>query len=152
MCPSSPEELAQPEAREAARRPVFIMGSRGKMGLMLSERLRGAGYEVEGFDAGEKPEDASLAEAIRPRIHDDSVIVMCVPVGKLREALASVTSLLGPENLLMDITSVKSLPMQWMEEAFNGMVVGSHPLFGPNPNPVDMRVALVRGEKAHDAA
>jgi prephenate dehydrogenase len=35
-----------------------------------------------------------------------------------------------------------------MEESFSGEVVGAHPLFGPDPEPADMKVALVRGRRA----
>ena len=38
---------------------------------------------------------------------------------------------LRPDALLMDVTSVKSEPMQVMLESTRASVVGTHPMFGP---------------------
>ncbi|MDR2051551.1 MAG: prephenate dehydrogenase/arogenate dehydrogenase family protein [Deltaproteobacteria bacterium] len=124
---------------------VCIVGCRGKMGNMLVSGLRKAGQEARGLDAGEEGRIASALEGSR-------IVILCVPVGGLRRALREVAPFLRPEQLLMDITSVKTLPLQWMEESFSGGVVGAHPLFGPSPDPEDMKVALVRGRRAGDEA
>jgi prephenate dehydrogenase len=39
-----------------------------------------------------------------------------------------------------------------MEESFSGEIIGTHPLFGPSPEPEDLKVILVRGRKAGDEA
>jgi prephenate dehydrogenase len=73
-------------------------------------------------------------------------------VSAFEEVLRKIKPYLQPEHILMDVTSVKTLPMRLMEEHFSGQVIGAHPLFGPVPNPVDMKVALVRGKNAGDEA
>jgi prephenate dehydrogenase len=80
------------------------------------------------------------------------IVLLCVPVTALEAALREIAPHLGPDHLLMDITSVKTFPLRWMETAFSGQIVGAHPLFGPRPRPEEMRVALVRGARAGEAA
>lgn len=130
-------------AQQRSLPAVAIAGDRGRMGATLMQRLKQAGYSVEGFDVA----DGGLADVpsilLRARI-----VLLCVPVGSLRACLSELGGHLTPNHLLMDITSVKVLPLRWMEEAFAGAVVGAHPMFGPNPCEEDMRVALVRGKKA----
>ena len=51
--------------------------------------------------------------------------------------------------MLADITSVKEIPLQQMEKIWAGPVVGTHPLFGPQPEPeADQPVAIVPGANA----
>ena len=42
------------------------------------------------------------------------------------------------------------LPMEQMEAAHRGPVVGTHPLFGPEPAPDDLAVAVTPGHKADE--
>ncbi|MDR2800441.1 MAG: prephenate dehydrogenase/arogenate dehydrogenase family protein [Desulfovibrio sp.] len=132
---------------------VCVVGDQGKMGRMFSERFRLAGYRVCGVDRrapeGQVPalDEKDLAHALA----DARIVLLCVPVGALEDALSFVAPRLDPgRHLLMDVTSVKSLPMLWMDEAYGGETVGAHPLFGPNPALADMRVALVQGGRAKD--
>lgn len=128
---------------------VTLVGSRGRMGLMLTERLRKAGHKVLGLSkadltAGQRGVPASA-------LSDRDIILLCVPVTALPEALQALrTRMPGRLPLLMDITSVKVRPMLLMEEHFPGPVIGSHPLFGPRPLPEEMRVALARGSRAEE--
>jgi prephenate dehydrogenase len=119
---------------------VCIVGCRGRMGSLFAARFREAGHEVSCLDEGG---DAGV-------LKNDRVVLLCVPAGGLRRALREIAPFLRPEQLLMDVTSVKTLPLQWMEESFSGEIVGAHPLFGPAPEPADMKVALVRGRRAGD--
>jgi len=120
---------------------VYILGNRGLMGSMLTARLQSAGYLVKGSDVGEQ---TSLAAS--------SLVLVCVPPADLHSTLQKLAAHLYPEQLLMDITSVKTLPMRWREEVHRGPVIGSHPLFGPNPKSSDLRVALVAGKMATQTA
>lgn len=125
---------------------ITLVGHNGKMGKMLQERLRMAGHSVHGIDrvardGKMKMDEAALASAVAQA----DVVLLSVPVTVL-EALSGVLGpMLEPGQLLMDITSVKMLPMEWMERTCQGPVIGSHPLFGPAPTQEQLRVILVRG-------
>lgn len=126
---------------------VVIIGNKGRMGRALQEELSLAGLDVSGTDRnGGGP---SLRSLVSDGKGHERIILLCVPVGALEQALCDIAPLLDPErDLLMDITSVKALPMRWMQAAYSGPVVGAHPLFGPNPAAEDKKTALVKGEKA----
>lgn len=138
--------------REAARPPLVLIGHQGKMGRMLLTRWQQAGYAVHGLDrVPDTTGDGSASlreEDLRRVLPLGKIVLLCVPVGAVEETMQKVGPLLSEEQALMDITSVKTLPMRWMEENFFGPVIGAHPLFGPNPAPEDERVALVPGQKA----
>lgn len=121
---------------------VALIGSKGRMGTMLGDELLRAGCAVHGVDA----DACGLQEALAT----SRVVLLCVPASAMQRALETLAPHLEPRHLLMDVTSVKTLPMQWMEAAFSGPVIGSHPMFGPRHTREDRRVALVRGARATD--
>ena len=126
---------------------------------MLAARLRAAGHEVRGVDldrpVGHEVGTAPLfldRNTCADAMKDAAVVLLCVPVSAYQEVLHVLQPLLRPTQLLMDIGSVKTLPLQWMEAAHQGPTVGTHPLFGPNPVDADRpTAALVPGKCASDA-
>lgn len=131
---------------------VCVIGSQGRMGHSLGTRWRDAGYTVHGVDRVPEPEGPVLRQGdVANAVALADIVVLCVPVTALREVLALVVPTMRPEQLLMDVTSVKVRPVRWMEEAFAGPVIGTHPLFGPNPAPEALRTALVRGHGSTEA-
>ncbi|MDR0826845.1 MAG: prephenate dehydrogenase/arogenate dehydrogenase family protein [Desulfovibrio sp.] len=134
---------------------LCIVGAHGKMGRMFSERLGRASCRVYGVDRKEGADGVLALDGaeLDQALAQTQFVMLCVPVKVLREVLAFVAPRLDPaRHVLMDICSVKSLPMRWMEEFYPSRVVGAHPLFGPTPEAVDMRVALVRGSRADTEA
>lgn len=127
------------------RNPVktVIVGSTGRMGAMLLGRARAAGLTVEGVDVPLTP------EALAPACACADLAIICVPAAVFSEVIAAVCPHLPPTAVLADITSVKEIPLQQMENAWPGPVVGTHPLFGPQPDPdADQPVAIVPGANA----
>ena len=61
------------------------------------------------------------------------VVVVAVPVAAMREVLERAAPHVKPGALVVDVGSVKVLPVQWMLEVLPAHVdiVGAHPLFGP---------------------
>ena len=138
---------------------IALIGSRGRMGGMLEKELGKQGFRVEGFDLSHsEPKDKSkdlaspavsfYEEQLAKAVTSSQVILLCVPVSALPSLMEKIGPLLDPHQLLMDITSVKCLPMEIMEKAFAGSVVGAHPLFGPKPRPEDKKTILVQGKNA----
>ncbi len=116
---------------------VAVIGHEGRMGAMFAERLAECGHRVRGLDRPLSAEKAAEA------LGNVDLALLCVPAAAFAEVLKIITPYLPSDALLMDIASVKSLPMADMRAAWKGRMVGSHPLFGPNPPP-DPRVALMR--------
>lgn len=150
-----------PDTAAGPRPRIALIGHRGRMGAMLMRRWREAGYDVRGVDrepgATRAPMQAAgpAANAIAPRalaeaVRDARAVGLCVPAGVLPALLADLRPLLDSRQVLFDITSVKILPMEQMEAAHRGPVVGTHPLFGPEPAPDDLTVAVTPGLKADE--
>jgi prephenate dehydrogenase len=133
------------EQAVSAFSPISIVGYRGKMGGMFSRSFQELGYTV--YKVG-RVMDESAISALR----QSKVVLLSVPVTAFEEVLRKISPYLQPEQALMDVTSVKFLPWNLMEEYFSGQVIAAHPLFGPVPNKADMKVALVRGKNAEDSA
>ena len=89
--------------------------------------------------------------AMQAAVEGAAVVVLCVPVQALQAVLENLAPLLLPTQILCDVTSVKVLPMQMMERAFAGPVVGTHPLFGPVHTPEDLHLAVTPGTHATGA-
>lgn len=125
---------------------IVIVGCRGRMGAMLLERLGAAGCAVTGVD--QPFEETEVAEACRGA----ALVLLCVPAAVLERVAARITPHMGPDAVLADITSVKVRPMEAMEHAWPGPVVGTHPLFGPCPAPdMELPVAVTPGTRAGES-
>ncbi|MBT8762617.1 prephenate dehydrogenase [Desulfohalobiaceae bacterium Ax17] len=116
---------------------VTIIGGHGQMGRLLTRKFRDVGVEVNSLD---KPlSEDSLASCIP----EADVVFLAVPITALDDVLQSLKMFLSPPTILADICSVKVIPMTKMEESYAGPVVGTHPLFGPEPAVDDpLKVAL----------
>lgn len=122
--------------------PVVLLGAGGRMGVLLQERLQQAGYPVRPLDrVNDKP---ISKEAVAEALQGATAIILCVPVEAITEVLDTVVPELdknGSRQILIDIASIKVLPMQLMEAVYSGPVIGTHPLFGPVPIAVNIKKA-----------
>jgi prephenate dehydrogenase len=61
------------------------------------------------------------------------VVVIAVPVAAMREVLERAAPHVKPGALVVDVGSVKVLPVRWMTETLpaHADIVATHPLFGP---------------------
>lgn len=116
------------------------------MGAMLCAKAAAAGLNVAGADLPLAPESLALPAKTQ------ELALICVPAAVFESTLAKVCPHLPPNAVLADITSVKEQPLRQMEQAWPGPVVGTHPLFGPKPEPgADLPVAVTPGHKATEA-
>jgi len=80
------------------------------------------------------------------------VVVVSVPVSETEEVIRQVGPLVQERGLLMDLTSVKTRPLETMLAYSRSDVVGLHPLFGPESCGSHPRVAVCpgRGREGQD--
>ena len=128
------------------RGPVtLIVGSCGRMGRMLLTRAENAGLRVRGIDVGLTPQKVQTA------CTDTELVLLCVPAPAVQQVAAKICPFLPPSAILADITSVKEEPLRSMESLWAGAVVGTHPLFGPQPDPhMEQPVVIVPGARAKE--
>lgn len=122
---------------------LAIIGHQGRMGQMLLSRFQGAGFDVRGVDI--PLENADLEWACGPA----KVVLLCVPAAHIRAVSALLCPHMQAGAILADITSVKVQPMDDMQRVWPGPVVGTHPLFGPQPQEDDQPVVLTPGKNAN---
>jgi len=61
-------------------------------------------------------------------------IIPAVPISALEKVLKKISPLLKPGSLVMDVSSVKVYPCQWLKKYLPQEVetIGTHPMFGPD--------------------
>lgn len=106
-------------------RTVAIIGGKGGMGRCLAGLFGDLGLPVmiADLDTQLTPEEAAATA---------DVVVISVPIDVTEQVIRRIGPLVRPEALLMDVTSIKSGPVQVMLESTAASVIGAHPLFGPS--------------------
>ena len=103
---------------------IGLIGGQGQMGRWFKRFFAAQGLEVLVADV-----DTDLTPQEVARLAD--VVVLSVPIPKVKQIVQELAPHIRPEAALIDLTSVKQSPMTEMLAHFPGEVVGTHPLFGP---------------------
>lgn len=120
-------------------RTIAIIGGRGGMGRCMGNLFADLGHAVMTSDV-----DTSLTPEEAAGTAD--VVVVSVPIDVTVDVIRRIGPLVRPDALLMDVTSVKTAPMQAMLESSRASVAGTHPIFGPSVHSLQgQRVAFVPG-------
>jgi prephenate dehydrogenase len=118
---------------------VAIIGGSGKMGRWLASFLLKDGYEVVITGRNE----SKLLEAKRQlgaevttnnveAAKQAKVIIISVPIDNFESVVAQICPHTHPEQVIIDITSIKAFPIETMHKHIKrGIVLGVHPMFGP---------------------
>lgn len=102
---------------------VGIIGGTGQMGKFFSQVFTQAGYEVS--VSGRK-----TALSNKDLVVQSDLIIITVPIHSTIPVIQEISPYLKQEQLLCDLTSLKSEPVQAMLQT-NADVIGLHPMFGP---------------------
>ena len=111
---------------------VAIVGY-GRFGRALGSLLDAAGLAYRAWDTAADIPEPHRASSLQGLLTGAEQVVVAVPVPKMREVLQALSPHLKPEQLVLDVGSVKVKPVQAMNEVLGTRVpwVGTHPLFGP---------------------
>ncbi len=118
---------------------VAVIGGRGAMGSCMARLFADLGHAVmiADLDTALTPEQAA---------RDADVVVISVPIDATVDVIRRIGPSIRPHALLMDVTSVKTAPVEAMLASSKASVVGTHPLFGPSVHSLQgQRVALTPG-------
>lgn len=117
---------------------VGIIGGSGRMGRWFAQLLLKEGYEVviSGRDktrlASAQKDLGVPAVTSRKLVQSADVILLSVSIDSFEEAVKEIAPHVRPEQIVIDITSIKQLPVKIMHRNLKGpTVLGTHPLFGP---------------------
>ena len=100
-----------------------IIGGTGKMGRIFGAVLEKHGFEVRVSGRRTELTNRRLAE-------ESDLVMVSVPIRATVGVIEDIAPLLGKEQLLCDLTSLKAGPVQAMLRS-EAQVLGMHPLFGP---------------------
>ncbi|HET6414726.1 MAG TPA: bifunctional chorismate mutase/prephenate dehydrogenase [Polyangiales bacterium] len=106
---------------------IAIIGGEGGMGRSLNTLFSDLGHEVLSAD---------LETPLRPEqvAATADVVIISVPIRDTRSVIEQLGPLVREDALLMDVTSIKTDPMEAMLASTDASVLGTHPMFGPGVN------------------
>jgi prephenate dehydrogenase len=108
----------------------------GRFGRLMARYLA-ADFTVRAHDPSVGEADiraAGAAPATLEAAAAAEVVILAVPISAMEGVLARVAPRLNPGSLLLDVCSVKEMPLAWMQKAVPASVelIGTHPMFGPD--------------------
>lgn len=112
-----------------------IIGGTGKMGRFFARVFAAAGHEV--LISGRKTE-LSAADLAR----DCDLVIVSVPIRDTVKVIDSIAPLMKKHQLLCDLTSLKTKPVEAMLKA-EADVIGLHPMFGPTVRSLKNQTIIV---------
>jgi len=85
--------------------------------------------KIEPAGGAGRIQPASLEEVCAQRI-----VIPAVPISAFRDVVAGIAPRLRGDALVIDVCSVKTLPVRWMEEILpkSVSILATHPMFGPD--------------------
>lgn len=121
------------------RMKIAIIGGSGKMGQWFAEFLSTDGKDViihgrdeqKLNDAGKRL-NVSTTTNIPDAVKGADVVLVSVPIDSFEEVIKKLQPCLAQGQTVIDITSVKMMPVEVMHSHLPGIsVLGTHPVFGP---------------------
>jgi prephenate dehydrogenase len=109
-----------------------LMGH-GRFGRALADLASDAGLEVVAHDPFTEVPERRKAASVADLAARSDIVVIAVPVASMGAALEELAPRLRPEQLVLDVCSVKVHPIDEMKAMLGERIpwVGTHPLFGP---------------------
>ncbi|UDG79082.1 T-protein [Candidatus Ecksteinia adelgidicola] len=105
-------------------RSIVIVGGNGKMGKLFNRMLTLSGYQVQILDK----KDWNKAEKL---LKNAGMVIISVPIN-ITEQIIFRLPILKKDCILLDLSSVKSRPLNAMLKSHTGPVLGLHPMFSPD--------------------
>ncbi|QJC31807.1 bifunctional chorismate mutase/prephenate dehydrogenase [Enterobacteriaceae endosymbiont of Donacia tomentosa] len=108
---------------------ILIIGGKGKMGNLFRKMLIMSGYIVNILDK----RDWENNDNINNLFLNVEMIIISVPISSFNDVISKLP-ILSKNCILIDVTSIKNMPMKKMLEKHKGPVLGLHPMFSPENN------------------
>jgi prephenate dehydrogenase len=113
--------------------PDIGLIGRGRFGTYFRGQLEAVGYQVAIADI---IDDAPAWRRDVATVCAAPIVIYAVPIRALESAIVDTRTFIGPDAVVIDVSSVKVMPCQWLERHLPGVrKAGTHPLFGPQSAP-----------------
>lgn len=117
---------------------ILIVGGTGETGSWFARYFMDKGFDVAVWGPSGKTEVAArigvrYANYVMEEVEQSDIVLLSVPIVSTVEVVRKMAPHMRSGSLLMDVTSLKSEPMNAMiRHAPRGVeVIGTHPMFGP---------------------
>ncbi|MFC1965405.1 prephenate dehydrogenase [Chloroflexota bacterium] len=138
---------------------VAIIGGSGKMGRWFADFLVKDGKQVTLIGRNEKKlleageqlgvEATTKMEAVKTA----DMVLISVTIDSFEEVVKQLSAFLNPGQVVIDITSIKTLPVEIMHKHIKtGVVLGAHPVFGPGAKDIRNRNFVLTPTSEKEAA
>lgn len=126
---------------------VAVIGGSGKMGRWFARFLLQEGNEVTitGRNEG-KLREAQQQLGVKATtdnvaaVKNAQAVLISVPIENFDTVVKQIGPYTHPEQAIIDITSIKASPVELMHKHIkSGLVLGSHPVFGPGAKDITSR-------------
>jgi len=118
---------------------ILIIGGTGETGRWFARFYKEHGYEVAVWGISKRKDiaqelDVQFAEDLEHEIDTSDIVMISVPINITEKTIEEVAPKMTGGSLLMDITSVKTVPVNAMLKRApeNIEILGTHPMFGPS--------------------
>lgn len=108
------------------KQTVGIIGGKGIMGKFFA-----AFFKKNGFHTAISDKNTPLSNKKLVQLAD--VVIVSVPIHVTQKVIREITPSLRPDQLLLDVTSLKVFPVKEMLKS-KADVIGMHPMFRPGPS------------------
>ncbi|MBU4276897.1 MAG: prephenate dehydrogenase/arogenate dehydrogenase family protein [Proteobacteria bacterium] len=120
----------------AAGLTVGIIGAQGRMGAWLRHLLEPEVGRLLTADVRSEPATPQWVASCQ-------MIILAVPVDAVEGVMEQIGPHTDPEGVVVDISSLKQMPLASMLAHARGEVVGAHPLFGPGADSLKDQVVFL---------
>jgi prephenate dehydrogenase len=118
---------------------ILIIGGTGETGQWFSKFYKKHGFDVAIWGINKKKEVAeelgvAFPDDLDHEIKSSDVVMISVPINITEKTISDIAPKMPTGSLLMDITSIKTGPMEAMIKYAprDVEILGSHPMFGPS--------------------
>ena len=118
---------------------ILIIGGTGETGQWFAKFYKKHGFEVVIWGVNRKKDIAQkigvkFADDLDTELHSSDIVMISVPINITENTIRDIAPKLPSGCLLMDITSVKSGPLEAMIKYAppDAEILGTHPMFGPS--------------------
>jgi len=118
---------------------ILIIGGTGETGRWFAKFYKKHGFDVIIWGINQKKEIAQelgvkFADDLDREITTSDIVMISVPINITEKTIEEIAPKMPQESLLMDITSIKTGPIEAMKKyaPADVEILGTHPMFGPS--------------------
>ena len=136
---------------------IAVIGA-GKMGVWFAKFFQSKGYAVvladrkkEKLAKLKKELKVEMTADFKEAVKDADQVLICVSINAFEDVVKKIGPAIHEGQVVMDICSIKENPVKTMHQYIKeGLVLGTHPVFGPGSNGVKHKAYILTPTNAKE--